>query len=225
MRISASKISAVGVAGLLALSLSACGSDSSSSSTTPKQLAAISDLSGGITTSVKLDPGFLAGITKLKVTPGVVGPTKLVGDTLVFTITGGNVTLFEKGTTGDKPFVTGLIKHDGNGITLSAGGHKVELKNFDIDPGASLLSTDVSVDGAKFADNVPTFFLDGRTLQYPATAAGGPGTATLQGTTVSLTPEAVGALNKVFGLAGTANALPAYFKVGVATILVKVPAA
>lgn len=225
MRASATKISAVTLAGLLALTLSACGDDEEDAgSSSPVQLAKIDDLSGGISTSVKLDPAFLAGLTALKVTPGVVGPTKLNVDTLVFTITGGNVTLFEKGTTGSNPYVTGLIKHDGNGITLSAGGKKVELKNFDVDPGASILKTDVSVDGAKFADDVPTFFLDGRTLTYPPTAAGGAGTATLTGTTVSLTPEAVGALNDVFGIKDTPNALPAYFKVGVATILVKTPA-
>lgn len=216
------KIGAVVLAGMLSLTLAACGDDDETASApTNTVLAGPITLDDGITTSVKLDPAFLAGLTALKVTPGVVGPTKLNGDTLVFTITGGEVTLFEQGTTGDNPFITGLIKHDGNGITLTAGGKEVELKNFDIDPGASILKTDVSVDGEPFAMDVPTFFLDGSTLNYPPTAAGGEGTATLQGTTVKLTAEAVGALNMVFGLEGTENALPEFFTVGVATILVR----
>lgn len=219
------KIGAVALAGMLSLTLAACGDDEESTdagggggATEPVVLAGPIMLNDGVTTSVKLDPAFLQGLTALGVTPGVVGPTELNGDTLVFTITGGQVTLYEKGT--KDPFITGLIEHDNNGITLTAGGTTVKLENFDIDPGASILKTDVAVNDKVVAEDVPTFFLDGSTLNYPPTDVNGPGTATLKGTTVKLTAEAVGLLNDTFKLTGTDKALPEFFPVGVATIVV-----
>ncbi len=220
------KLSAAVLAGLLTVSLAACGSNNASTGTasttsaspaaaaTPQVLADLKDLSKGVSTTVKLDPKFLAGLTSLKVTPGVVGGTKLVDGSLIFPITGGSVTLYKQGTTGSDPFIVGVIKHDGQGITLSAGGKVVKMENFDVDAGKSEIRTDITVDGAKFGDNVPTFIADGSTLKYPPTMEGN--NAILEGTTVKLTAGAAAALNKVFGVTAFTEGFP----IGVAKIAV-----
>lgn len=217
------------VAGLLTVSLAACGSNddstgaSATSSTTKPSaaaptanvvLASLPDLSKGESTTVTLDPKFLAGLTSLKVTPGVVGTTKLVGDKLIFPITGGSAMLYKQGTTGSGPFIVGVIKHDGQGITLAAGGKTVELKNFDVDAGKSEIRTDISVDGAVFGMDVPTFVADGSTLKYPPTTEGN--NAILEGTTVTLTKGAADALDKVFAVTAFTEGFP----VGIAKIAV-----
>lgn len=224
------RLSAAVLAGLLSVSLAACGSNDegvadtgtdaatgatdtpSSAAAGPKVLADLPDLSKGESTEVTLDPMFLAGLTSLNLTPGLVGDAKLNGAVLTFPITGGSAKLFEQGTTGSQPFIQGVIKHDGHGLTLTGGGKVVELKNLDVDAGESELRADISVDGAKFMDDVPTFFLDGSTLNYPPTMEGT--NAVLEGTTVSLTKTAADALNMVFGT----TALTEFFPVGVAKI-------
>ncbi len=226
------KLSAAVLAGLLTVSLAACGSNdsstgasasssapkasssSSSAAASPVVLADLKDLSKGVSTTVTLDPMFLAGITKLMVTPGVVGGTKLTDGKLIFPITGGSATLYKQGTTGSNPFIVGVIKHDGQGITLAAGGKTVKLENFDVDAGKSEIRTDISVDGAKFGDNVPTFIADGTTLKYPPTMEGN--NAILEGTKVKLTAGAAAALNKVFGVTAFTEGFP----IGVAKIAV-----
>ena len=59
----------------------------------------------------------------------------------------------------------GDIQHQGSGISLTAGATKVELTNFDIDPGASKLYGDVSVNGTQAASHAYLFYLDGTTLK------------------------------------------------------------
>ncbi len=226
------KLSAAVLAGLLTVSLAACGSNDEATGTTgtsstastpastpatstsPVVLASLPDLSKGVSTTVTLDPKFLAGLQSLMVTPGVVGQTKLQDGALIFPITGGSATLYKQGTTGKDPFVVGVIKHDGQGITLSAGGKKVELKNFDVDAGKSEIRTDITVDGATFGMDVPTFIADGSTLKYPPTMEGN--NAILQGTQVKLTAGAAAALNKVFGVTAFTEGFP----IGVAKIAV-----
>lgn len=69
----------------------------------------------------------------LKLTPGTVGKARLAKGSLIFPITGGNVTVFKPGEV--SPYVIGKIQHVGSGFSLSAGGTKVELSNFNVDPG------------------------------------------------------------------------------------------
>ncbi|HEX8106052.1 MAG TPA: hypothetical protein VF533_25795 [Solirubrobacteraceae bacterium] len=208
---------------LIAVGVSACGDDSESTSTggggkakqenaTPKPVAQIDNLTGR-TTAVKLDAGFVKALTALKVTPGPVGDAKITSSgSAVFPITGGNVTYYKPGTV--SPYVQGLINHDGSGLSLEAGGKKVELTDFVVDPGKSVLTGKVTVDGKEAAPSAPLFFLDGRTLQ-PLEAKDN-GTAVLQGTTVKLKAEAADLLNQTFGIQDLKEGLV----IGVATITV-----
>ncbi len=202
-------MAAVAVAGLLAVPLAGCsigGSDA------PKAVASIPTLSGK-TTSIKLDKGFAAALSTLKLTPGVIGKGRLVKGSLVFPITGGNVTVFKPGEV--SPYVIGQIQHVGSGFSLSAGGTKVSITNLNVDPGVSKVYGDVKVNGKAAATSAYLFKLDGRTLK-PLSTSGN--FATLQGTKVEISPVAAPLLNKTFGT----KAVKPGLLVGVATIVVRV---
>jgi hypothetical protein len=181
------------------LSVAACGSsdDTSNASATtkasaPEPVAAIDSLTGN-DTQVTLDQGFVDALTQLKLTPGTVGTAKLENGALIFPITGGNVTVFKPGQV--SPYVIGQIQHEGSGLSLSAGGTKVELTNLNVDPGVSRVYGDVSLNGKPVVSSAYLFKLDGRTLK-PLTT--GSGTATLEGTKVEISPVAAPLLNKTF---------------------------
>ncbi len=217
------RIAAIAATLSLALGATACGGDEESASSgapaaaaekaAPKPVAQIDQLTGR-STSVKLDAGFVKALTSLKVTPGAVGDGKITkGGSAVFPITGGNVTYYEPGSV--SPYVQSSINHDGSGLSLEAGGKKVELEDFVVDAGKSVLTGTVSVDGKEAAPaGTPLFFLDGRTLK-PLEAKDN-GTAVLQGTTVKLKQEAAELLNQTFEI----DALEGGLEIGVATITV-----
>ncbi len=193
----------------LALGIGACGEDEEATTAetpaaeqtqtaeaTPEPVAQIDELTGR-TTAVALEPSFLEALESLNVTPGPVGEAEITNDgSAVFPITGGNVTYYEPGTV--SPFVQGRIDHDGSGLSLEAGGKMVELTDFVVDPGKSVLTGQVSVDGEVAAEEAPLFFLDGRTLEPLEVKDNG--TAVLQGTTVKLKAEAAELLNQTFGI-------------------------
>lgn len=218
----------LGAAGVMAFSFAACGDDkndtasnsggAASSTETVKPAAEVADLSNGVDTQVTLDAGFVEALTSLKLTPAPVGDAEITkGGVAKFPITGGNVKYFTPGTV--TPYVQGEIDHEGSGLSLTAaGGPKVELTDFVIDPGASVLTGKVSVDGKVAVESAPLFFLDGRTLNPLET---GPNdTAILEGTTVKLKQEAADLLNDTFKV----DALKAGFVIGVAKITVKTAA-
>ncbi len=201
----------------LAFGAAACGSDETGSAgggsaggdAAAKPVAEVKNLSGKMT-EVTLDEGFVEALTSLKVTPGPVGDATIEDGVASFPITAGNVQYFTPGTV--SPFVRGIINHDGAGLSLEAGGKEVELENLDVDPGKSVLTGDVSVDGTEAAPDAPLFFLDGRTLN--PLQANDDGTAVLEGTTVKLKQEAADLLNMTFDI----EALKAGMVIGVAKI-------
>ena len=218
--------SALLAAGALAFTAAACGDDEETTTSTPgaaaqsdsgdkpKPAAQIDSLSGR-TTKVTLDEGFVEALTSLKVTPGPVGDATISkAGVATFPISGGNVTYYSPDS-GVMPYVQGLINHDNAGLSLEAGGKKVELENFDVDPGKSVLTGDVSVDGEEAGADAPLFFLDGRTLQPLRTNADG-SKAVLEGTTVKLKQEAADLLNMTFGI----DALKEGLVIGTAKITV-----
>ena len=210
--------SAAAVAGALVFGLSACGDDSkadapAAATVDAKPVASLTNLTGKMT-EVVVDAGFLEGLTSLKLTPGVVGTAKLKDGTLSFPITGGNATYYTPGSR--TPYVESSIKHDGSGISLTDGKTKVELTNFVVDAGTSMLTGDVSANGKSVVKGAPLFFLDGRTLE-PLQVNEAKGEGVLYGTTVSLTGAAADLLNKTYGT----DALTEFFKVGIARITLK----
>jgi hypothetical protein len=164
----------------------------------PEPVAQIDTLTGR-NTRVTLDAGFAEALGDLELTPAPVGDATINEDLVAeFPITSGNVTYFEPGTV--SPFVQGLIEHNGSGLSLeSADGTLVELTDFEVDPGASVLTGTVSVDGEEAVPSAPLFFLDGSTLEPLRTGADG-SVAVLEGTTVELKAEAADLLNETFGV-------------------------
>ena len=207
----------LGTVAVLAAGVAACGddeqSDSTPAKTTPAPVAQIDALTGR-STDVQLDKGFVQALGTLKLTPAPVGTAKITtGGDARFPITGGNVTYYKPGSVA--PYVQGQIDHTGSGLSLTGGGKTVKLTNFVVDPGKSVLTGKVTVDGKVAAESAPLFFLDGRTLQ-PLKTAGS--TAVLQGTTVKLKDEAATLLNDTFGT----DALKGGLVIGVAKITVNV---
>jgi len=209
-------MAAMATAAVLALGVGACGDDEEqpttpAASSQPEPVAQIDALSGQ-KTAVALDSGFVEALGTLKLAPAPVGDGKITKAGIAsFPITGGNVTYYEPGSI--SPYVQGEIDHDGSGLSLTGGGKTVELTDFVVDPGASVLTGKVTVDGSVAAESAPLFFLDGRTLQ-PLQAEGS--TAVLEGTTVKLKEEAATLLNDTFGT----DALKGGLVIGVAKITV-----
>ena len=219
-------VSSVILVGTLAASLSACGSSTSKSASAPatapstataavKPVAALTNLTG-TSTAVKLAPAFVAALGSLKLTPGVVGTAKLTAGSLIFPITGGTATYYTPGSR--TPYVESNIKHDGSGFSLTDGKTKVELTNFVVDAGTSMLTGDVSANGKSVVKGAPLFFLDGRTLK-PLDTKTEAGKAILEGTKVELTKAAADLLNTTYKV----TALKPFFVVGVAKITLALP--
>jgi hypothetical protein len=176
---------------------------------TPKPVANLTKVTGK-STAVKLDAGFVSALTSLKVTPGAVGSAKITkGGSAVFPITSGHVKYYKPGSI--SPYVQGILRHDGSGLSLSAGGTKVELTNFVVNPGTSELTGKVSANGKTVLKSAPLFTLDGRSLK-PLRVSGNH--AILAGTKVKLRKEAADLLNKTFKV----TAFKDQFLIGVATI-------
>ena len=213
-------IAGLATVALVGLPLSACGSESDSSSSSsssssksapaPKPVASIDELTGE-TTAIKLDKGFTDALASLKLTPGIVGDAKLKAGSLIFPITGGNVSVFKPGSVPN--YVVGQIQHEGSGLSLAAGGTKVELTNLNVDPGVSRVYGDVSVNGKTAVTSAYLFKLNGSTLK-PLKAEGS--NAVLEGTQVQISEVAAPLLNDTFKTDAVKPGLP----VGIAKITV-----
>jgi len=208
-------MAALATIAMVALGAAACGDDEettgSQTASKPDPVAQIDALSGQ-KTELMLDAGFFEALGTLKLTPAPVGDGKITKQGVArFPITGGNVTYYEPGTV--SPFVQGEIDHDGSGLSLTGSGKTVELTDFVVDPGTSVLTGKVIVDGEVAAESAPLFFLDGRTLEPLQTQES---TAVLEGTTVKLKDEAATLLNDTFGT----DALKGGLVIGVAKITV-----
>jgi hypothetical protein len=200
------------IAASAALGLAACGSDDKPAAKPAPTPAAKIDQLSGQSTAVALDANFVKALGTLKLTPAPLGDGTISEQGVAsFPITGGNVTYYTPGSV--SPYVQGEIDHDGSGLSLTGGGKTVELTDFVIDPGKSVLTGKVTVDGKVAAESAPLFFLDGRTLK-PLETEGS--TAILEGTTVKLKAEAADLLNKTFGT----DALQGGLVIGVAKITV-----
>lgn len=183
------------------------------SSKIPAPVAAVPALKGG-STGVALDKGFTDALTALNLTPSMLGTGTLENGSINFPITGGSVVYWSpKGKY--RPYVQGIVLHNGSGLRLTGGSTSVDLTNFTINPGNSILYGDVAVNGSSFAVQAPLFDLWGGTLK-PLKVQNG--NAILTGTTVHVSQTAADALNKVFNTTAVKKGL----LVGTATITAQI---
>jgi hypothetical protein len=201
------RVGLTALVGVLALAGAACGSDKKSSSTTKTTEAAqatdtvtaIPSLTG-VGTSVAIDAGTAGALKSLGVALAPSGTATFDAgtSTITFPITSGYAEIHSDAT--HKPGnILGSIVHEGSGFSLTAGKTKVELSNFVVDPGNSMLYG--SVGGAP---GVPLLFLDGTNVKVSMEG----GNVVLQGTVAKLTETAAGALNKAFNVTALKAGLP-----------------
>lgn len=195
------------------ISAASASSEAASASKIPAPVAAVPEIFGG-NTAVALDANFLAALKSLGVTPGVLGTATLTNGSVAFPITGGSVVYWSPSGK-YRPYVQGIIEHNGSGLSLTAGSTVVDLTNFTINPGNSKLYGDVTVNGTVAATQAYLFDLHGQTLK-PLQVDGN--NAVLTGTQVHISPDAAGVLNKVFNTTG----VPSELLVGVATITAQI---
>jgi hypothetical protein len=160
----------------------------------PEPLASLENVSGG-TTSLMLDETFTNLLNKAGLDLAGAGAAEIDGSTAQFPIAGGELTVFEPGDV--MPFVQGELRHNGGLQIEGASTRVITLSDFRIDPDASRLLGDISVAGVQIVDDVPLFFLDGRTLEEFETGDGGQ--AVLDGATVKLNRNAAALLNALLG--------------------------
>lgn len=198
----------------LAFGLAACGDDDENGGSTDQEPVAQIDQLGGVETQVTFDQGFVDALGQLKLTPDVVGDAEFAagGGAAVFPITGGNVTYYDPSQE-LRPYVQGIVNHDNSGLSLTGGDITVELTDFEIDPGTSELTGNVTANGETAAEGALLFKLDGSTLE-PLKMEGG--NAVLEGTTVLLSKDAADLLNETFGV----DALAEDFVIGESKITV-----
>jgi hypothetical protein len=146
-------------------------------------------------TTLALDPGAVAALTGLGVTPAPIAPaTATSSGELAFPIT-------------NRPFsalLSGTIRHSG-GISLTAGATTVKLEQFYIDPLRRQLTALVG------GQRVPILSLD-----FSRTRIGFGSTLKVGPVGGSLTAVAAGALDSAFGL--PAGTVPPGLKLGDATV-------
>ncbi len=148
-------------------------------------------------TDLALDPAAGAALASLGVTPGLVGDAAANPDgSFGFPITGGKVAAAT---------LAGDVRHSG-GISLTAGGTRVELTNFDIDTAERTLSANVT----GVAGKVAILSLDLSAIQR----TDGDGTVTVADVPARLTKASADALNAAFGVTAFTEGL----QLGVATI-------
>ncbi|HET7722725.1 MAG TPA: hypothetical protein VFK43_22350 [Acidimicrobiales bacterium] len=201
------KASIAALVGALALTGVACGDDNSSDSTASgasaetgtNKVTAIPSLSG-IGTSVKIDAGTAEALKSLGVALAPSGSATFEASTstITFPITSGYAEIHSDLNV--KPgYIQGSIAHEGSGFSLSAGSTKVELSDFVVDPGNSVLYGTVGG-----TPKVPLLSLDGTNVKVSMEGSN----VVLQGTVAKLTDTAAGALNKAFNVSALKAGIP-----------------
>jgi hypothetical protein len=200
------KASVAALVGALALAGAACGNDKSSDSAgsstaqSADKVTAIPSLTG-VGTSVKIDAGTAEALKSLGVALAPIGTATFDAptSTITFPITSGYAEIHSDLSA--KPgYIQGSISHQDSGFSLSAGSTKVELSDFVVDPGNSMLYGTVGG-----TPKVPLLSLDGTNVKV---GTDGSGNVVLDGTVAKLTDTAAGALNKAFNVSALKAGIP-----------------
>jgi len=155
---------------------------------------------GGKQTAVTLDSGTAGALKSLGVAVAPTGSGKFdaATSTVSFPITGGFAAIHSD--LGYKPgYIAGNVVHEGSGLKFSKGSKSIEVTNFVVDPGASILTATA---GGK--SGIPLLALDGTNVKVSMEGSD----VVLQGTVAKLTPEAASALNSTFGVTAFKEGLP-----------------
>jgi hypothetical protein len=205
------RASLTALVGILALAGAACGSDNDNDSASNSQgssqeqpkstdkVTAIPSLTG-VGTSVILDAGTAGALKGLGVAIAPSGNATFEASTstITFPITSGYAEIHSDPSV--KPgYIQGSVNHEGSGFTLTAGSTKVELSDFVVDPGNSMLYGSV---GDK--PGIPLLSLDGTNVKVSMES----GNVVLFGTVAKLTDTAATALNGAFKTTAIKAGLP-----------------
>ena len=201
------KASIAALVGALALTGVACGDDNPSDSNASgaatesgtNKVTAIPSLTG-VGTSVKIDAGTAEALKSLGVALAPSGSASFEASTstITFPITSGYAEIHSDLNV--KPgYIQGSIAHEGSGFSLSAGSTKVELSDFVVDPGNSVLYGTVGG-----TPKVPLLSLDGTNVKVSMEGSN----VVLQGTVAKLTDTAAGALNEAFNVSALKAGIP-----------------
>ena len=155
---------------------------------------------GGKQTAVKLDTGTMDALKSLGVAVTTTGTAKIDGGTgtVSFPITGGFAAIHS-----DKNFkpgyITGNVIHQGSGLKFAKGNQSIEVTDFVVDPGTSILTATA---GGKA--NIPLLSLDGTNVNVSMSGSD----VVLQGTVAKLTATGASALNSTFGVSAFKEGIP-----------------
>ena len=173
--------------------------DATTYDATTDKTAVIARLDGN-RTAVKLDASTAAALKSLNVTVAPVGSATFdaATSTVAFPITGGFAAIHSD--VNYKPgYIAGSILHEASGLKFSAGSKSLEVTDFVVDPGNSLLTATA---GGK--SGIPLLFLDGTDVKATPTESG----VVLDGTVAKLTQTAADALNSTFGVSAFKAGIP-----------------
>ncbi len=160
---------------------------------------AISRLTGK-STSVTLDAGTAAALESLGVAVAPVGSASFdaATGTVSFPITGGFAAIHSD--LGYKPgYIAGTVIHQASGLKFSKGAKSIEVTDFVVDPGNSILTATA---GGK--SGIPLLDLDGTAVKVGSQGSD----VTLDGTVAKLTQTGADALNATFGVSAFTPGLP-----------------
>jgi len=166
---------------------------------TTDKTAVISRLDGN-RTAVKLDAGTAAALQSLKVSVAPVGSATFdsATSTVAFPITGGFAAIHSD--LGYQPgYIAGTVLHEASGLKFTAGSKSLEVTDFVVDPGNSILTASA---GGK--SGIPLLFLDGTNVTVTPQGNG----AVLDGTVAKLTKTAADTLNSTFGVTAFKEGMP-----------------
>jgi hypothetical protein len=150
----------------------------------------ISRLSG-TSTSVQFNATTLKALTSLGITPSASGSATLISSgEISFPITGG-VAVVHSDKSYKPGYIAGVLLHQESGLTLTKGSTVVNLSDFTVDPGDSMVQGSVN----NGADTTDLFIANGSKVTVSSVG----GTVHLDGTQLELTAGAASALNSAFG--------------------------
>jgi len=196
-------LAVLAIGGTLALAVAACSSTAAApvASTGSADIVTAIPALTGAGTSVVLNAGTATTLKSLGVSIAPAGTATFdaATSTVTFPITSGYVEIHSD-LSFTPGYIIGSIEHDESGLTLSAGSTTVELDNFVVDPGNSMLYGTV---GGK--PGIPLLSLDGTNVKVTKDASGD---VVLDGTVAKLTATAAQALDTAFGTTAVKAGLP-----------------